>query len=87
MTIITKVGASYIDQMNDDTPEVDSFSGRCYQALSSPLFLRREPGNEATPPPNITNRSVTPQCCISAGKMNYPLFYINIYVGYPGIYA
>ena len=29
-------------------PEVDNFSRRCYQTLSSPCFLRREPGNEAT---------------------------------------
>ena len=36
MTIITEVGASYTDHMNDDAPEVDSFS------------LRREPGDEAT---------------------------------------
>ena len=28
-------------------PEVDSFSHECYQALSSPVFFRREPGNEA----------------------------------------
>ena len=47
MTIITKVGASYVDHMNDDAPEVDSFSRECYQALSSTPFLRREPGNEA----------------------------------------
>ena len=43
-----KVGASYIGHMNDDAPEVDSFSCECYQALFSPLpLLRREPGNEA----------------------------------------
>ena len=47
MTIITKVGASYIDHMNDDTLEVDSFSRRCYQALSSPPILRKEPGDKA----------------------------------------
>ena len=52
MTIITKVGASYIDHMNDDVPEVDSFSHKCYQALSSP-FLRREAGNEATSAPGV----------------------------------
>ena len=28
-------------------PEVDNFSRECYQALLSPLFLRREPGSEA----------------------------------------
>ena len=28
--------------------EVDNFSPGCYQALSSPPFLRREPGNEAS---------------------------------------
>ena len=28
-------------------PEVDNFSRGCYQALSSPPFLRREPGDEA----------------------------------------
>ena len=42
------MGASYVDHMNDDAPEVDSFSRECYQALSSPHFLRREPGDEAT---------------------------------------
>ena len=30
MTIITKGGVSYIEHMNDDAPEVDSFSCRCY---------------------------------------------------------
>ena len=35
MTIINKVGASYIDHMNDDAPEVDKFYRGCYQALSS----------------------------------------------------
>ena len=29
-------------------PEVDNFSRGCYQALSSPPFLRREPVDEAT---------------------------------------
>ena len=38
MTIVTKVGVSYDDHMNDDVPEVDSFSHGCYQALSSPRF-------------------------------------------------
>ena len=33
MTIITKVGASYADHMNDDVPEDNSFSRRCYQAV------------------------------------------------------
>ena len=51
MTIITKVGASYVDHMNDDAPEVDSFSRECYQALSSPPFLRRDPGDEANATP------------------------------------
>jgi len=36
MTIIAKVGASYVDHMNEDALEVDSFSCRCYQVLSSP---------------------------------------------------
>ena len=35
VTDITEVGPPYIDQMNDDVPEVDS---ECYQALSSPCF-------------------------------------------------
>ena len=49
MTIVTKVGVSYIEHMNDDAPdpEVDSFSRGCYQALSSAQFVRREPGTEA----------------------------------------
>ena len=55
MTIITKVGASYVDHMNDDAPEVDNFSRGCYQALSSPPFLRREPGDEAR---------VSSPCCL-----------------------
>ena len=38
MTVITKVGAYYIDHMNDDALEVNSFSLQCYQALSFPLF-------------------------------------------------
>ena len=41
MTVITKVGAYYIDHMNDDTPKVNSFSLQCYQALSFPLFEER----------------------------------------------
>ena len=52
MTIVTKVGVSYDDHMNDDAPEVDSFTRECYQALSSPSFMRREPGNEANPSPS-----------------------------------
>ena len=47
MTIVTKVGVFYVDHMNDDAPEVNSFSRGCYQALSSPCVLRREPGDEA----------------------------------------
>ena len=47
MTIITKVGASYVDHMNDVVLEVDSFSRGCCQALSSSPFLRKEPGDEA----------------------------------------
>ena len=39
--------------MNSDAPEVDSFYRRCYQALSSPCFLRRKPGNGATLPAPI----------------------------------
>ena len=38
MTIITKVGVSCIHHMNDDAPEVDSFSRECCQALSSSCF-------------------------------------------------
>ena len=41
MTITSIVGASYIDHVNDDAPEVDSFSCGCYQALSSPRFEER----------------------------------------------
>ena len=50
MTYSTKVGVSFVDHMNDDTPEVNSFYCGCYQALSSPRFSGREPGNEATLP-------------------------------------
>ena len=42
MTMITKVGASYNDHMNDDVLEVDT--------LFSTLFLRREPGTKVTLP-------------------------------------
>ena len=38
MTIITQVGVSYVDDMNDDVPEVDRFSRECYQA-PPPLIL------------------------------------------------
>ena len=38
MTVITKVGTSYVDHISDETPEVNSFSHKCYQALSSPRF-------------------------------------------------
>ena len=44
---------SFVDHMNGDAPEIDSFYRRCYQALSSPCFLRRKPGNEATLPAPI----------------------------------
>ena len=44
--------------------EVDNFSRRCYQALSAPRFLRREPGDKARqrglkppPPPSILSSS------------------------------
>ena len=46
MTIISKVGMFYVDHINDETLEVNSFSCGCYQALL-PLFLRREPVIEA----------------------------------------
>ena len=48
MTIITKVEASYIDHMNDDVLEVNSFSPRMLPGSLSSPFLRREPGGEAT---------------------------------------
>ena len=37
MTIITQVGVSYVDDMNDDVPEADRFSRECYQA--PPLLI------------------------------------------------
>ena len=40
MTIISKVGASYVDHMNDDVPEVDSFSRGCYHT-PTPIFEER----------------------------------------------
>ena len=40
MTIITKVGASYADHMNDDMPEDNSFSRGCYQAVLSVYVIR-----------------------------------------------
>ena len=39
MTIITKVRVSYVDHMNDDAPEVNSFSYECAQALSKYTYL------------------------------------------------
>ena len=39
-------------------PEVDNFSRGCYQALSSPPFLRREPGDEASSLANKANHTV-----------------------------
>ena len=39
MTIITKLGASYSDHMNDDAPEVNSFSLNV-TSLSPPPFLK-----------------------------------------------
>ena len=47
MTTVTKVGVSYIDHMNDDTPEVDSFSRGDVTRLSTPPTFRGEPGNKA----------------------------------------
>ena len=41
MTIITIVGASYADHMNDDALEVDNFSHRCYQVLFSAHYHER----------------------------------------------
>ena len=38
MTIITKVGASNVDHMNDDAPEVDSFPADVIR-LSPPLLF------------------------------------------------
>ena len=46
MTIITKVGASYIDHMNDDVLKTTAFLTNVTR-LSPPPFLRREPGDEA----------------------------------------
>ena len=48
MTIFTKVGASYVDHMNDDMPEVDSFFLRMLPGSLLPVFLKREPGDKAT---------------------------------------
>ena len=38
MTIITKVGVSYIDHMNDDAPEVDSFPADITRLSPPPVF-------------------------------------------------
>ena len=50
MTIITIVGASYIDHTNDDVPKVDSFLANVTRLSPPPFFLRREPGNKARAP-------------------------------------
>ena len=42
------MGASYVDHMNDDAPEVDNFFPRMLPGSLLPPFLRREPGDEAT---------------------------------------
>ena len=39
---VTKVGVSYVDHMNDDTPEVDSFSRGDVSRLSTPPTFRGE---------------------------------------------
>ena len=46
MTIITEVGASYIDHMND-VLEVNSFLTNVTRSLLPHFFGRREPGNKA----------------------------------------
>ena len=43
--------------MNDDAPEVDSFSRGCYQALLPPFL--REPRDEAIPPPPPPKKKTT----------------------------
>ena len=50
MTIVTKVGVSYDDHMNDDALEVDSFFSWMLPGSLLPPFLRREFGTEATLP-------------------------------------
>ena len=42
---LSSVRVSYVDHMNDDMPEVDSFS--IVIRLSPPSILRKKPGNEA----------------------------------------
>ena len=41
MTIVTKVGVSYDDHMNDDAPEVDSFSCDITRLSPPPIFEER----------------------------------------------
>ena len=41
MTIITKVGASYVDQTNNDMPEVNSFSMDVTRFSPPPVFEER----------------------------------------------
>ena len=53
MTIITKVGVSYIDHMNDDAPEVDSFLHTLSGSLLPPVF--EESLEQGYPSPNISN--------------------------------
>ena len=82
MTIITKVGASYVDHMNDDVPEVDSFSYECYQALSSPCFWGESLGTmlliRVTPNPiiidipqgmHVADRQTGRQLCQRTSKL------------------
>ena len=40
VTFTTKVGVSFVYHMDNDAPEVDSFSRECYQALSSAVCIR-----------------------------------------------
>ena len=60
---------SYADHMNNDAPKVDSFSHKCYQALSSPCqFLRTEPGNKART--SLSKQCRTALCLASSVRLH-----------------
>ena len=48
MTIITKVGGSYVDHINDDAPGSRQLFLWMLPGSLLPLVLRREPGDEAS---------------------------------------
>ena len=80
MTIITKVGVSYVDHTNDDGLEVDNFSRGCYQPLSSPHFWGESLGmrpSKANPLPKSLGTRLWFHCmCTNKAKKQSGLLFI-----------